>query len=225
MPTSGFPSTSAPPPRCRESRSSSKHRPRWPAAAAWEKLGGDIDVARRRVRRLHPFDQQVCSETPHVRVVAPDDGDRRSIELGQNDVVAADEREITRQLDASLAQRSDCSRHHLVRADDDRRRAVFAVEELGDGAVAGLGGECTGLDDAIRPGKVSQRELGLEPGPTLTRGSNRGAEDEVDATMPEIEEMPDGRADAALVVVEDATDAQGGCDMAIHDDARDIELR
>ena len=94
------------------------------------------------------------------------------------------------------ASAPDGARHHLIRADDDRRRRVGPVDELGHGSLGGVGREFSRLDDAVRLGEAPQRELGLEADPPLARWSHGRPEDEVDATMPEVEEVPDRRPHA-----------------------------
>ena len=152
-----------------------------------------------------------------------DDGDRRAVELRENDVVTADEGEIPRQLEITLGDRSDGAGSHLVRADDDRSRRIRGVEELGHGHLAGLGGELPHLDDAVGLREAPGSELRLKPGSTLSGRTHRRAENEIDAPVSEVEQMADCCPYTRLVVVEHAPGPDEGGHVAIDQDARHIE--
>src|SRR5436190_5450756 len=81
------------------------------AARARHELGGEDDLTRNArpaaVRGLEVGEQELCSGDAHGADIAAHDGDRGIVYLGDDDVVAADERDIPADADLRIAEREE----------------------------------------------------------------------------------------------------------------------
>ncbi len=175
-----------------------------PRAAADERRVDD-EVLRRRGVAADAREEPLRDEPADLGHVLADDGERRVEEVGQREVVEADERDLV--VHAALAQRPDGPGREDVPAGEDRGRRVVEVEEPVHDLARLVGGGDT-VDDQPRVG--AQAAVGVGGGEALAsqlgRRERRQVEEGGDASVAPVEQVLGGHPAPEEVVDDDRVD-------------------
>src|SRR3954447_13778330 len=136
---------------------------------------------RRRVSVQSSKEQLGCSLAHGLRILSSD-GDRRLDDIGERNVVEADQRDPA--FEPGASQRSYAADREEVLAREECRRRVGEGEQLVDGARGGLGISETGSDERVVLVDTGSVEcLSVPPETLLGRRDRREIAEEADAAM------------------------------------------